>query len=380
VIQAEDEIAAIGMVLGASWVGARAFTSTSGPGVSLMSEFIGLGYYAEIPAVIVDVQRVGPSTGLPTRTMQGDLLLCYYNSHGDTRHPLLFPCSPEECFDMAHDALDLAEQLQTPVFVLTDLDLGMNNWMADPFAYPDKPLNRGKVLNAEQLNELKEGWGRYKDVDGDGIPYRSLPATNSPYGAFFTRGSGHNERAVYTERPQDYVDNVDRLSRKFETARHMVPKPEFQERGSKHGLLAFGTSHWGTVEARDRMERDLGISLDYCRLRSLPLCDELRDWIARHDRIYVVEQNRDAQLRTILRDELPEYATRFVSVRQYNGLPLDATTVIDGVVNDAEIASAKSPAGSLKAVSGDAAEIASAKSPATRSADSPANGNKESNP
>ena len=334
IVQAEDEIASIGMVLGAGWAGARAFTATSGPGISLMSEFIGLGYYAEIPAVIFDVQRVGPSTGLPTRTMQGDVLLCRTNSHGDGRHPVLFPSSPEECFTMAQEAFDLAERLQTPVFVLSDLDLGMNNWMADPFPYPEKPFDRGKVLDAEGVERLKETWGRYKDLDGDGIPWRTLPGTPHPKAAYFTRGSGHDERAAYTEKPGAYVANVDRLARKEETARGLVPGPVFEDRpGAKAGLLAFGTSHYGTTEGRDRLERDHGLTLDYARIRALPFAREVRDWIARHEVVYVVEQNRDAQLATLLRDEAPELAARLVSVLQYDGLPLDATTVVDGVLS-----------------------------------------------
>jgi 2-oxoglutarate ferredoxin oxidoreductase subunit alpha len=337
VIQAEDEIASIGMVVGAGWAGARSFTSTSGPGVSLMSEIIGLGYYTEIPAVIFDVQRVGPSTGLPTRTMQGDILLCYFNSHGDTKHPVLFPASPEECFTMAQEAFDLAERLQTPVFVLTDLDLGMNNWMSDAFPYPTAPLARGKVLDAAAIEKVKDTWGRYRDVDGDAIPYRTLPGTNHPAGAFFTRGSGHNEKAQYSEKARDYVANVDRLSRKFETARTMVPKPVIEDRpGAAAGLLAYGTSHYGTAEGRDRLAGTFGVSLDYCRLRALPVGPEAAAWVRRHERIYVVEQNRDAQLVTILRDEFPEIAARFVPVRQYDGLPLDATTVVEGVLSDRE--------------------------------------------
>ena len=342
VIQAEDEIASIGMVLGAGWAGARAFTSTSGPGISLMSEYVGLGYYAEIPAVIFDVQRVGPSTGLPTRTMQGDILLCYFNSHGDTKHPVLFPASPEECFTMAQEAFDLAERLQTPVFVLTDLDLGMNNWMSDAFPYPTAPFARGKVLDAAGIEKVKESWGRYRDVDGDAIPYRTLPGTNSPAGAFFTRGSGHNERAQYSEKASDYVRNVDRLAKKHDTARTMVPKPVLEDRpGAAAGILAYGTSHYGTAEARDRLAGTFGVPLDYCRLRALPVGPEAAAWVRRHERIYVVEQNRDAQLVTILRDEFPDLATRFVPVRQYNGLPLDATTVVEGVLSDREKAGKK---------------------------------------
>ncbi len=333
IVQAEDEIASIGMVLGAGWAGARAFTATSGPGISLMSELIGYGYYAEIPAVIFDVQRVGPSTGLPTRTMQGDVLLCHTNSHGDGRHPVLFPSSPEECFTMAQEAFDLAERLQTPVFVLTDLDLGMNNWMADPFPFSDASFDRGKVLDADGVERLKETWGRYRDLDGDGIPWRTLPGTDHPRAAFFTRGSGHDERAAYTEKPDDYVRNVERLARKLETGRALLPKPVAEERpGAKAGLLAFGTSHYGTAEGRDRLEREHGLPLDYLRLRALPLGDEARAWIERHETVFVVEQNRDAQLAGLLREALPSCASRFVSVLQYDGLPLDATTVVDGVL------------------------------------------------
>src|SRR5664280_2050232 len=335
VVQAEDELAAIGMVLGSGWAGARSMTATSGPGISLMAEFTGLGYYAEIPGVIFNVQRTGPSTGLPTRTSQADLTFTATLSHGDTKHVILLPGSVKECYELTIAAFDLAEQLQTPVFVLSDLDLGMNNWMSEPFEYPEKPISRGKVLDAGQLQELG-GFGRYKDVDGDGIPYRTLPGTDHPYAAFFTRGSGHNDKAQYSEKPQDYVNNVNRLVKKFETARTMVPKPEIQDRpGATAGLLAYGTSHYGTTEASDKRAATFGVSLDYCRLRSLPLHAEAVNWMRRHERIYVVEQNRDGQLVTILRDELPELATRFVSVRQYNGLPLDATTVIDGVRDDA---------------------------------------------
>jgi len=333
IVQAEDEIASIGMVLGAGWAGARAFTATSGPGISLMSELIGYGYYAEIPAVIFDVQRVGPSTGLPTRTMQGDVLLCHTNSHGDGRHPVLFPASPEECFTMAQEAFDLAERLQTPVFVLTDLDLGMNNWMADPFPFSDAPFDRGKVLDADGVERLRETWGRYRDLDGDGVPWRTLPGTDHPRAAFFTRGSGHDERAAYTEKPDDYVRNMERLARKLETGRALLPKPVTEERpGAKAGLLAFGTSHYGTAEGRDRLEREHGLPLDYLRLRALPLGDEARAFLERHEIVYVVEQNRDAQLAGLLRDALPSCASRLVSVLQYDGLPLDATTVVDGVL------------------------------------------------
>jgi 2-oxoglutarate ferredoxin oxidoreductase subunit alpha len=335
IVQAEDELASIGMVIGAGWAGARAFTATSGPGISLMSEFIGLAYYTEVPAVIFDVERVGPSTGLPTRTMQGDLLLCYYNSHGDAKHPVLIPSSPEECYAMAGEAFDLAEELQTPVFVLTDLDLGMNNWMSDPFPYPSAPLRRGKVLDAEAIERVKENWGRYKDVDGDGIPYRTLPATPHPSAAYFTRGSGHTEKATYSERPDEYVKNVDRLTRKQETARRMVPTPVLERRpGASAGLLTFGTSAHGTAEARDRLADRHGLPLDLLRLRALPPSAEVGAFLSSHDKIYVVEQNRDGQLVAILRDEFPAAASRLVSIRQYNGLPLDAQTVLEGVLED----------------------------------------------
>ena len=333
IVQAEDELASIGMVIGAGWAGARSFTATSGPGISLMSEFIGLAYYTEVPAVIFDVERVGPSTGLPTRTMQGDLLLCYYNSHGDAKHPVLIPSTPEECFTMSQEALDLAEELQTPVFVLTDLDLGMNNWMSDPFPYPTAPFRRGKVLDAEAIESLKGTWGRYKDVDGDGIPYRTLPATPHPRAAYFNRGSGHNETATYSEKPDDYVKNVDRLTRKQETARRMVPPPEVQRRpGAAAGLVTFGTSLHGTLEARDRLGAEHGLPLDLLKLRALPPAAEVGEFLAAHETVYVVEQNRDGQLAAILRDEFPGSASRLVSVLQYNGLPLDAQTVVDGVL------------------------------------------------
>jgi 2-oxoglutarate ferredoxin oxidoreductase subunit alpha len=329
IVQAEDEIAAAGMVLGAGWAGARSMTSTSGPGISLMSEFIGLGYYAEVPGVFWNVQRTGPSTGLPTRTMQGDLLSTYYLSHGDTKHICLIPGSVEECFEMAHDALELSEKFQTPVFVLSDLDLGMNNWMSPAFKYPERPITRGKVLTAEEVNKLG-GFQRYADVDGDGIPYRTLPGGASPLATYFTRGSGHNAKAGYSERPDDYKNNVDRLTRKFETARKFVPKPVLLKGdGAKEGLIAFGTSHDGVIEARDRMKAELGKSYNYLRLRALPFTAEVDEFINQHEIIWVVEQNRDGQLAMILRTEYPQFATRFRSVLHYDGLPLDAQSVID---------------------------------------------------
>src|ERR1043166_1044089 len=268
IVQAEDEIASLGMVIGASWAGARSMTATAGPGISLMSEFAGLAYYAETPAAIFDVQRVGPSTGLPTRTAQGDLLSTAFLSHGDTKHMMLFPSSVEESYEMAIEAFDLAEQFQTPVFVMMDLDLGMNNWMSTPFTYPSKPISRGKLLTAEKLKELGQ-WGRYKDVEGDGIPYRTIPTDGMP--SYFTRGSGHNAKAQYSERPDDYVDNMDRLARKFETSRRFVPQPEIENvKGAKIGIIAYGTSHWAITESRDQLREETDVKTSYYRMRGFP--------------------------------------------------------------------------------------------------------------
>jgi 2-oxoglutarate ferredoxin oxidoreductase subunit alpha len=331
IVQAEDEIASLGMVIGASWAGARAMTATAGPGISLMSEFTGLAYYAETPAVIFDVQRVGPSTGLPTRTAQGDILKNAVLSHGDTRHILLIPASVEECYSMALEAFDLAELFQTPVFVMLDLDLGMNNWMSDGFRYPDKPINRGKVLTPEILKKLGE-WGRYKDVDGDGIPYRTVPGDGMP--ASFTRGSGHNARGQYSERPDDYVENMDRLSRKFDTARRHVPAPEIDlVPGARLGVIAYGTSHWAVVESRDQLREEMDLNVSYFRLRGYPFNDELVSFIDAHERVYVIEQNRDAQLLQLMRLELtPERIAKLRSILHYNGLPIDARSVSDDLL------------------------------------------------
>jgi 2-oxoglutarate ferredoxin oxidoreductase subunit alpha len=328
VVQAEDELAAIGMVMGAGWAGARAMTASSGPGLSLMTEFAGLGYYVEIPGVIVDVQRTGPSTGLPTRTSQADLSFIAGLSHGDTNHVILLPGTVKECYELTMEAFDLAEQLQTPVFVLSDLDLGMNNWMSEPFDYPEAPLNRGKVLNAKQLDELG-GFARYKDVDGDGIGYRTLPGTDHPAAAYFTRGSGHNEKALYSERPEDYENNMLRLARKFETARTLVPKPILEGGGGqKVGIIAFGTSHWAVIESRDQLERESGLATDYLRIRAFPFTKEVADFVAAHERIYVVEQNRDAQMLGLLKTHLDAAdAVKLHSVLHFNGLPIDAHSV-----------------------------------------------------
>jgi 2-oxoglutarate/2-oxoacid ferredoxin oxidoreductase subunit alpha len=330
VVQAEDELAAIGMVLGAGWAGARAMTATSGPGISLMAEFSGLGYYAEIPGVIFDVQRTGPSTGMPTRTSQADLLSVAFLSHGDTKHVVLLPGSVRECFEFGGAAFDLAERLQTPVFVLSDLDLGMNNWMSDPFEYPTKPLDRGKVLTAEDLDRLG-GFARYRDVDGDAIGWRTLPGTRHPKAAYFTRGSGHNDAAGYTEKPDEYIEVMERLARKFENARKMVPGPVTERNGSsKIGILAYGSSDFAIREGLDLIKKQYGQDVDYMRIRAYPFAHEIHDFVAQHERVYVVEQNRDAQLESLLKLDLPaEHVVRLRSILHYNGLPLDAQSVIE---------------------------------------------------
>jgi 2-oxoglutarate ferredoxin oxidoreductase subunit alpha len=333
IVQAEDELAAVGMVLGAGWAGARSMTSTAGPGISLMAEFIGLGYFAELPGVIWDIQRVGPSTGLPTRTAQGDVNQVAYLSHGDTQHIVLIPNSVNECYEFAMEALDLAEQFQTPVFCLSDLDLGMNNWMSDPFEYPTKPIRRGKVLTAEQLTELNGKWGRYADVDGDGIPYRTLPGTDHPFASYFTRGSGHDPQARYSEKPQDYKDTVDRLARKYETAKQYVPKPVVDHKpDAKIAFLAYGTTHWALEEARDQLRRERGLETSYFRLRALPFTEELKAFVAAHDRIYVVEQNRDGQMADMIRLELGTQQDKIRKILHYTGLPCDARTISDAVL------------------------------------------------
>jgi 2-oxoglutarate ferredoxin oxidoreductase subunit alpha len=332
VVQAEDELAALGMVIGAAWAGARAMTSTSGPGVSLMGEFIGLAYYAEVPAVIFDIQRTGPSTGLPTRTMQGDVMKAALASHGDCQHPCLYPNSVGEAYELAQEAFDLAETLQTVVFVMSDLDLGMNLWMSDPFPYPEKPIARGKVLDEAGVEGMKE-WGRYKDVDGDGIPYRTLPGTpGSGKGAYFTRGSGHDENGRYTESGVVYQRNMDRLARKLEGAKKILPAPVVEGRGHSVGILAYGTTHWAIVEARDQLRAERRLETDYLRVRAFPFSDEVAKFVAAHDRVYVVEQNRDAQMLSLLRIKLPDaLCGKLRSVLHYNGLPIDARSVTDAI-------------------------------------------------
>jgi 2-oxoglutarate/2-oxoacid ferredoxin oxidoreductase subunit alpha len=331
IVQAEDELSALGMAIGAGWAGARAMTATSGPGISLMSEFAGLALFAEVPCVIFDVQRVGPSTGLPTRTSQGDILSLYYLSHGDTRQVVLFPADMKECFDFSIQAFDLAERLQQPVFVATDLDLGMNNWMSDPFDYPDKPIDRGKVLSLEDIERLS-GFSRYKDVDGDAIPYRTLPGTDHPLAAYFTRGSGHNEEAKYTERAEDYERLMDRLARKLETARLLVPPPcECETEGADIGLIAFGSTDAVMEECRRQLLEDHGIRAGYLRIRALPLSHRVAEFAQGHQRVYVVEQNRDGQMADLVKLEMKEGANRVRKVTHYKGIPIDARFVSDEV-------------------------------------------------
>jgi 2-oxoglutarate/2-oxoacid ferredoxin oxidoreductase subunit alpha len=330
IIQAEDELAAIGMVIGAAWAGARAFTSTAGPGISLMNEFLGLAYYAEVPAVVFDVQRTGPSTGMPTRTQQGDLLMCAYASHGDTRHICLYPADPREAFELAVKAFDLADRFQTPVFVLSDLDIGMNDWMIPKLTWDDayRP-DRGKVLSADELDKVKTFY-RYLDADGDGITYRTYPGTH-PKGAYFTRGSGHNKFAAYTEDDQEYTEVVDRLARKIQGAARAVPSPLLQlEPGASMGLVTVGGCHGACVEALDLLAKD-GVSLDYMRVRGFPFGDEVRRFLEQHEMNFIVEQNRDAQLRSLLMLETGVAVEKMESIRYYGGFPMSAHHVISGV-------------------------------------------------
>jgi 2-oxoglutarate ferredoxin oxidoreductase subunit alpha len=336
IIQAEDELAAAGMVLGANFVGARGFTPTSGPGISLMSEFIGFAYYAEIPSVFIDVQRVGPSTGMPTRTQQGDLMLCAYASHGDTKHPLLMPANPRECFEMTVTAFDLAERLQTPVFLLSDLDIAMNDWMVSELEWDDsyRP-DRGKMLGPEDLAKM-DRFVRYLDVDGDGIAYRTLPGED-PKGAYFVRGSGHNRYGAYTENAEEYQDVMDRLLVKWQTAKTLMPDAVISkaDRKTKLGIVAFGSSDGAVTEARDRLAEQ-GILVDYMRIRAFPFSAEVENFLRSHETIFVVEQNRDAQMRSLLMLEANDIADRLVSVLHYNGLPIPSDCVVHHVTEHVE--------------------------------------------
>jgi 2-oxoglutarate ferredoxin oxidoreductase subunit alpha len=329
-LQVEDELAAIGVVIGAAWNGARSFTATSGPGISLMSEFLGLAYFAEIPAVIWDIQRSGPSTGMPTRTQQGDLIGAAYASHGDTKHPLLFPSTPKECFDFAAQALDLADRLQTPIMVLSDLELGMNDNLSEPFEWDDsRRYDRGKVLSAKDLDEV-EVFGRYLDVDGDGIGYRTYPGTHPEKGAFFTRGTSRDEFAVYTESGEVYQRNMERLQKKWQTARAMVPAAQVVERGQSVGVLYYGTTALPMPEALDNLAQN-GIHMDTCRVRAFPFGEEVEQFIAAHDLIFVAEQNRDGQMRTLLINELQTNPSKLISVLYYAGLYISADTITDQI-------------------------------------------------
>src|SRR5690348_10128139 len=332
IVQAEDEIASIGMVVGAGWNGARAFTATSGPGISLMNEFIGLAYFAEIPATIVNVQRGGPSTGMPTRTQQSDVLLCAHASHGDTNHVLLFPEDPHECFEFAATALDMADRLQTPVFVMSDLDIGMNHRLCKPFAWDDaRRYDRGKVLSAQQL-QAGVPFGRYRDVDNDGIPYRTYPGTHPTRGSFFTRGTSKNADAKYSEKGEDYVENMRRLKRKFETAKSLLPQPVLHAARSKavHGVIHFGSTSPAMAEAMTILS-DGGLALDVLRVRAYPLADSIREFVAAHDSVFVVEQNRDAQLRTLLIEQFDLDPARLVPILHYDGTPITARFIFTAI-------------------------------------------------
>lgn len=333
IVQAEDELAAIGMVIGASWNGARAFTATSGPGISLMSEFLGLAYFAEIPTVLINVQRAGPSTGMPTRTQQSDVMACAYASHGDTKQVLLFPSTPKECFDMTADAFDLAETLQTPVIMLTDLDLGMNDNMSEPLTWDDsREYKRGKVFSEQELENMGERFGRYLDVDGDGIPYRTYPGTHPTKGAFFTRGTSRDEYAVYTEDGEEYEKNMQRLLKKWETAKSLVPAPVCIGEGNSIGVIHFGTSRDATLEAIDYLAEE-GIRVDSLRIRAFPFNQQVVDFIEQHDTVFVVEQNRDAQMRSLLINECEVSPKQLLSVLNYNGTPIAARQIRDKIAS-----------------------------------------------
>ncbi|MCK6578541.1 MAG: 2-oxoacid:acceptor oxidoreductase subunit alpha [Anaerolineae bacterium] len=344
IVQAEDELAAVGMIIGAGWAGARSMTATSGPGVSLMAEFTGLAYFAEIPTVIWDVTRMGPSTGLPTRTSQGDLLFLYTLSHGDTRHIVLLPSNAEECFEFGWKALDIAEQMQTPVFVMSDLDIGMNVWLSNPFQYPDTPINHGKTLNKEQLEAFlqeKGEWFRYRDYDADGVGYRTVPGTEHPGAAYFTRGTGHNDMAIYSERREDWLQNMQRLRNKFDTARHVVPGPVMRmssESGEAEaiGIISFGSNDPAVHEAIEHMAAE-GITADYMRIRALPFSQQVWDFIEAHDRVYVIENNFDGQLCQILRMESPLSRSNLVSLTLGDTLPMTALWIHQQIVQHEEV-------------------------------------------
>jgi 2-oxoglutarate ferredoxin oxidoreductase subunit alpha len=321
------------MAIGAGWSGLRSMTSTSGPGLSLMTEFAGLAYYAEVPVVIWDVQRIGPSTGLPTRTSQGDLTFTNFMGHGDTQSVILLPGGVDECFEFGWRAFDVAEQLQMPVFVLSDLDMGMNQWMSKPFQYPDVPMQRGKVLWDKDIEELKGNWGRYLDKDGDAIPYRTVPGNRHPMSSWFARGTGHDENARYTEDSSVWLRNMDRLRRKYETARKFVPAPVLYEKpGATVGVIGFGSTEAAILEAVHQLDTEHGIKAEFLRVRALPFTQEVTDFIHKYDQVFVVEQNRDGQMNQILTIEYPEQAAHFKSVAYGDGLPASAKWVREGVL------------------------------------------------
>jgi 2-oxoglutarate ferredoxin oxidoreductase subunit alpha len=334
ILQAEDELAAIGMAIGAGWSGLRAMTSTSGPGLSLMTEYAGLAYYSEVPVVVWDIQRVGPSTGLPTRTSQGDISMVYFLGHGDTQNVILLPGSVNECFEFGWRSFDLAEQLQWPIYVLSDLDIGMNQWMAEPFEYPDQPMDRGKVLWEEDLEKLSGKWARYKDVDGDGIPYRTVPGNQHPSSAWFARGTGHNENAVYTEDGGEYERNMARLSRKFDTARSLVPKPIIDNmEDADVGIIAFGSTEPAIREARHYLAES-GLKTDFLRLRAIPFTDEVTEFIYNHEKSYVVEMNRDGQLHQLLSLECAPVCAKLTSIAHLDGLPMTASWIENRIMQE----------------------------------------------
>lgn len=334
IIQAEDELAAVGMVVGAGWAGLRAMTATSGPGLSLMAEYTSLAYFAEIPIVIWVIQRVGPSTGLPTRTAQGDINTAYYLGQGDTEHILLIPGTVKECFEFGWKALDLAEKYQTAVLVLSDLDLGKNQWMTDPFEYPDAPIERGKILWEEDLEKIKEDWGRYRDLDGDFIPYRTVPGNTHPQSAYFTRGTGHDDFAAYSENPEQWRDNLDRIKNKINSSKKDLPEPVIKKmRGAKNGIIAFGSTDAAIQEALDYLKAD-GIKLNYLRLRSLPASKEVLDFIKSHEKVYVLENNRDGQMHAILSLDIPEKSQDLVSLAIIDGLPLNAEWIRESILKE----------------------------------------------
>jgi len=350
VVQAEDELAALGMSIGAGWAGLRSMTSTSGPGLSLMTEFAGLAYYAEAPVVIWDVQRIGPSTGLPTRTSQGDLTFTHFIGHGDSHSVILLPGDVFECFEFGWKALDLAERLQTPIFVLSDLDMGMNQWMSKPFEYPESPLDRGKILWENELEEIKNNWGRYLDKDGDGIPYRTLPGNKHPASAYFTRGTGHDEYAKYTEDSATYMRVMERLRHKHETAKEYMPKPVLHSmKGATIGILAFGSTENAVLEAQHQLATEDGIKADFLRIRAMPFTSEVTDFLKKYDQVFVVEMNRDGQMNQILLTEFPQFAVNFKSVAYHDGLPASAKWVREGIL-------AKYTSGPKKAVKASAAK------------------------